>query len=500
MTIAAPGPAALKPDAAGANHTARGKRLGLGMLTAYGSGAMVQDTAVYSLNSLLLFYLTIVCGMSGSAAGLALGIALVVDSVVDPLVGSLSDNSRSRHGRRHPFMLLSAIPLVVTLGLLFSIPAGLSGWGLFAYALTLLLAVRICISLFQVPYIALGAELSDDYAERSTIVAGRVLFGVIANAAAIYLAYGVFLKGPGGQTHRDAYGPMAWACGAVVLAGAALATFGTLSARHRLHAAAPGQGQAFSRFLSEVAEVFRNPSFRILFTACLVVFISMGTAAALTLHANTYFWKLPSSAILAISLIAVVGLFFGVFIAGALARVLEKRVTSMIGVGLVALSQLVPALLQVMGLIPPGGVVMVLSLAAVVFGVGVSFAVIGFQSMMADAADEHEHLFGARREGLYFAGISLAAKASSGLGALIAGVVLDAIGFPHGLDGQGVSKVVDISPTAVTSLGLAYGPGAAVITGLGLVVLMAYRRGRVDHELVRESLDRRREEAGAQPG
>jgi GPH family glycoside/pentoside/hexuronide:cation symporter len=496
LTIVAPGPAQLNPEAAGANHVARGKRLGLGMLTAYGSGALVQDTAVYSLNSLLLFYLTIVCGMSGSAAGLALGVALVVDSVVDPLVGSLSDNSRSRHGRRHPYMLFSAIPLVVALGLLFSIPAGLSGGALFAYALSLLLLVRICISLFQVPYIALGAELSDDYAERSTIVAGRVLFGVIANAAAIYLAYGVFLKGPGGQTHRDAYGPMAWSVGAVVLAGAALATFGTLSARHRLHAAAPGQGAAMGRFFSEVAEVFRNPSFRILFTACLVVFISMGVAAALTLHANTYFWKLSTQAILVISLIAVVGLFFGVFIAGALAKVLEKRVTSLIGVGLVALSQLVPVILRVSGLTPPGTEVLVLSIAAVVFGVGVSFAVIGFQSMMADAADEHEHLFGARREGLYFAGISLAAKASSGLGALIAGVVLDAIGFPHGLDAQGLSKAVAISPGAVTSLGVAYGPGAAVITGLGMVILMAYRRGKADHEVVREALDRRREGGG----
>ena len=66
-------------------------------------------------------------------------------------------------------------------------------------------------------------------------------------------------------------------------------------------------------------------------------------------------------------------------------------------------------------------------------GIGASAALIGFQSMMADAADEHEILFGARREGLYFAGISLSAKASSGIGALIAGLVLDLIGFPHGL-------------------------------------------------------------------
>lgn len=486
LTLAAPLPAAPTPDGDTRTHG----KLGLGMLTVYGSGALVQDTAVWGLNNLLLFYLTIVCGMSGALAGIALGVALVVDSVVDPLVGSLSDNSRSRHGRRHPWMIFSAVPIVVALGLMFSIPVGLTGWGLFAYALTLLLLVRIGISGFQVPYIALGAELSDDYTERSTIVAARVLFTVLASAAAVYLAYGVFFKGPGGQTHREAYAPYAWACGAVVLFGAALSSFGTLKMRGRLHEAAPAQGGAsVKRLLAEVAEVFRNPSFRILFFACLVVFISMGVAQALTLHANTYFWKLSTSAILGISLIAVVGIFIGLFIAALLARVQEKRVTALIGIGIVGLTQLLPVLLQVSGLLRPGQAQLMLTLASLFFGVGASFSLIGFQSMMADAADEHEHLFGARREGLYFAGISLAAKASSGLGALIAGVVLDAIGFPHD-----IARVAAISPSAVRDLGLAYGPGAAVITALGILILTRYRRGKADHEQVREALMLRRRE------
>src|SRR6185437_11617958 len=117
-------------------HVARGARLSFGALAVYGSGSMVSDTMAFGLNTLLLFYLTIVCGLSGSAAGIALGLTLVVDSCIDPLVGSLSDNSRSRHGRRHPFMLAAAIPTALAFGLLFSIPAGLTGIGLFAYAVT----------------------------------------------------------------------------------------------------------------------------------------------------------------------------------------------------------------------------------------------------------------------------------------------------------------------------------------------------------------------------
>jgi GPH family glycoside/pentoside/hexuronide:cation symporter len=382
---------------------------------------------------------------------------------------------------------------------LFSVPVGLTGGALFAYALTALLVTRIGLSGFQVPYIALGAELSDDYAERSTIVAARVFFTVLGTFTAAFLAYGVFLKGAGGQTHRAAYAPYAWTCGAIVLAGAALSSFGTLGARHRLHAAAPGQGQAFGRLGSEVIEVFRNRSFRILFTACLILFVALGAAAALGLHANTYFWKLPTSAILLIALSTPVGSFVGIFIATALTRVMEKRILAMLGIGLIGVCQLLPAILKVTGVLPagiaPGEIALII--AGTFGGVGAAAALIGFQSMMADAADEHEHLFGARREGLYFAGISLSAKASSGIGALIAGVVLDVIGFPHG--GANAHLAVAAIPAAtIRSLGLAYGPGASILTALSVITLLSYRRGRREHEAVREALLQRRE--GAETG
>jgi GPH family glycoside/pentoside/hexuronide:cation symporter len=481
--------------ATSSNHDARTRRLGLGFLSLYGSGALVQDVLVFGLGQLLLFYLTVDCGLSGSAAGLALAVALVVDSLIDPLVGSLSDNSRSRHGRRHPFMIISPVPTVIAFALLFSVPVGLSGAGLFAYALLTLLATRIGLSGFQVPYIALGAELSDDYAERSTIVASRVFFTVAAGLLAAFLAYGVFLKGPGGQTHRGAYSPYAWTCAVIVLVGAALSSFGTLGARDRLHAAAPGQGAALGRLLAEVAEVFKNRSFRVLFSACLILFIALGAAAALGLHANTYFWKLPTSAILLIALSTPIGTFFGIFIATALSRILEKRILAMGGIGLIGLCQFFPATLKVAGVLPPGVLAgeIALIVAGTLGGVGAAAALIGFQSMMADAADEHEHLFDARREGLYFAGLSLSAKASSGIGALIAGVVLDLIGFPHG---PAAAHVAAIPAETIRNLGLAHGPGASLLTALSVLTLTLYRRGRKEHEEVREALVRRREGAG----
>jgi GPH family glycoside/pentoside/hexuronide:cation symporter len=473
----------------GDNHAARGERLGLSTLALYGSGMLVQDTLALGLGTLLLFYLTIVCGMSGSAAGTALGIALVVDSFVDPLVGSLSDNSRSRHGRRHPYMLAAAIPVAAGFGLLFSIPAGLSPTVLFIYVFGMLMVVRVGLSFFQVPYIALGAELSDDYAERSTIVAWRVVFTVAALMAGAFLAFGVFFTGHDGQLNRAAYAPYAWTCGGLVIIGALASTLGTLGSRHRLHAAPESQGT--SRMVAEVIEVFRNRSFTILFGACLVLFIGLGFAGSLGLYANTYFWRLQPAQILTITLVVPVGYFAGVFIAMALTRVLEKRWIAMIGIGMIGLGQLVPAALKVSGIIAAGSELTLLIAASAFTGVGASCSLIGFQSMMADAADEHEHLFGARREGLYFAGISFSAKASSGIGSLLAGLLLDFINFPHGVGVQGAAAA-HIPAGTIIKVGLLQGPGAAAITAISVVVLMLYRRGRREHEEVRQALVDRR--------
>jgi GPH family glycoside/pentoside/hexuronide:cation symporter len=393
-------------------------------------------------------------------------------------------------------MIFSAIPIVIAYFLLFSIPPGLSGAALFAYAFTALFAVRIGLSGFIVPYVALGAELSDDYAERSTIVAARVLFSVLAGTAAAFLAYGVFMKGPGGQMHREVYPPFAMSSCAIVILGATISAFGTLGARHRLHAAAPGQGAALGRFLAEIAEVFRNRSFRTLFITCLIFFAASGAAGALTLHANTYFWKLPTPAILVISLTGTFGVFIGVFVVAFVARLLEKKSMAVVGLSVIGLCQFFPVVLQLSGLIPPGAAVIALMTSAFLAGIGISAALIGFQSMMADAADEHEHLFGARREGLYFAGISLSVKASSGVGALLAGIGLDLIGFPHGLGGAGGAHIV-IPDETVRNLGLIYGPAAALMTCAAVIVLLGYRLGKMEHANIRDALAVRREEKAA---
>ena len=116
-------------------------------------------------------------------------------------------------------------------------------------------------------------------------------------------------------------------------------------------------------------------------------------------------------------------------------------------------------------------------------------------SMMADAADEHDFLFGARREGLYFAGLSFAGKTATGLGTLIAGIAVDLIGFPTNL--ATVGTAMKITPERLDALAWVAGPLVALISGTGLLILMLYRIDRRRHVQVSDALTARRMEAFA---
>lgn len=465
----------------------KGGRVGAPILVAYGAGAGVDTIVNFAVNGFLLFYLTLGCGLPGSLAGMVGLISLSLDALIDPLVGSISDNLHGKLGRRHPFLLASPIPTGLLLVLLFAVPSGLSVWGLFAFATVVSLALRIAMSCFQVPFFALGAELSEDYSERSMIVGARVTVGIVLTLLIGFLSYGVFLAPKGALTHKAAYFPLMVSFAALIIVGGLISAFGTLGARDRMHAAPPPKGPRFAALVVEIREVFANPSFRVLFFAILLFFIAQGVAGPLTLYANIYFWKISTHQILILTYLAVFGLALGLVLT-FLARSWEKRTVTLVSVFLFLSTQLIPAPLRAAGLLPTGGEVMaVLSVAVILLGIATTAAIIGYNSMMADAVDEHEHLFGARREGLYFAGINFSAKASSGLGTFIAGIVLDLIGFPHA-----VAAGAAVHPAAgtVLKLGLIYGPGVAVVSGVSVTLLFAYRIDRARHAAILDALGR----------
>jgi GPH family glycoside/pentoside/hexuronide:cation symporter len=116
---------------------------------------------------------------------------------------------------------------------------------------------------------------------------------------------------------------------------------------------------------------------------------------------------------------------------------------------------------------------------------------ISFNSMMVDATDEHDLLFGVRREGLYFAALSFSGKAALGVGSLVAGVALDLIHFPSDLAAHPHQL---IAPLTIIKLGVICGPGAAAISALSAFAMTRYRISK--RELLRIQAELRKRNGG----
>jgi GPH family glycoside/pentoside/hexuronide:cation symporter len=468
-------------------------KLPLGTKAIYGTGQFVDSISATALSTFLLFYLTAVCGLSGSLTGASLFLALAVDAFVDPFVGSFSDNTHSRFGRRHIYMFASFPLMFIGLGMLFTVPSGLHGAVLFVYVTAMALILRLGLSAFIVPYIALGAELSDDYLERSSVIAWRSFFSVPATIVPLVFGYGVFLSAKNGLFDRAAYVPFGWSCAAVLCVFGAIAAFGTLGTLDRLHKTVPSDAHPLLRLVRELPEVFRNRSFVILFITVLIFFVAQGTAGVLVLHASKFFWKLPVPAIQFLSIIAALGLLVGIPLVAVMGPHVEKRTMTIWSLAFICLSQAGMPLLRIWGFLPFEGKTLITILAinnVLVYG-AVTVLAIAFQSMMADAADEHELLFGARREGLYFSGTTFSAKAASGLGSFLAGIALDLIHFPVDIANKG-GENIHLSQAIVDHLGMVYGVAPAAMTLVCIIVNSMYRIDRHTHARIQAELTQRR--------
>jgi|HubBroStandDraft_3_1064219.scaffolds.fasta_scaffold144232_1 GPH family glycoside/pentoside/hexuronide:cation symporter len=187
----------------------------------YGLGALGSAVKSQLAGLVLLFYNQLV-GLDASSVGLVMLIALLVDAFWDPVVGQLSDNTRSRLGRRHPYIYAAAVPSLLFFVATFAPPHGWAASALLLYFLVVTLGSRLCDSLVEIPAAALLPELSRDYDERTGLSSWRYVYrGVIGPALAAFLAFGVFLRGtptqPYGQLNPVGYAPYALTVGAITL-------------------------------------------------------------------------------------------------------------------------------------------------------------------------------------------------------------------------------------------------------------------------------------------
>jgi Na+/melibiose symporter-like transporter len=458
----------------------------------YGLGQLAEGLVHEGLNLFLFFYYTSVLGLSGALAGQAILIALLVDAVADPLVGVWSDRFASRIGRRHPFLYLSALPLGICFYFTFAPPAGLSQAGLFAWLACFAVLTRVATSLFNVPHLALGAELSRDYEERNQITALQFFFERAGHGLAGMAAFLWYFRPtemfPNGQLNPAAYPRMALVI-AVAMVNAVLLSARRTQPRARYLAQVDPHARTrsfASAALGDLIDSLRNGSFRVLFYGILFTYVALGTATALSIHLGTYFWRVSTDHMLVWGIAAGFAVFVGLGFWTRAAQRLDKRPVFVLGLALFTVFTAVPPFMLMAGLFPARESALYLPVWILTTGVIAQFCLaatmVTGRSMMADVTDEDALACGRRREGVFFGAASFSSKAAFGIGSQIAGFCITWIQLaPNALP-------EDIGPDVVRGLGFTFGVSIFALCGLSLAFFSRYRLTRERHALVQAAL------------
>ena len=246
----------------------------------------------------LVYYLTDTLGIAALAAGALVAVAKIWDVVIDPVIGARSDRSLAVTGSRRRFMVLGALLLPLFFMLTFAVPPALGSAASWVWVLVAFTAAATAFSLFQVPYIALPAELTGDYDQRTRLVSVRVV--VLTVAILLFGAGGPALRELGGADEHLGYLIMAVVAGLVIGAGLFVASF-VAAKRQTTDAPAVSIAQSFR---SGVAVLRRSQPFR----ALLGAFALQGLATGLMLAGAQYVatWVLESQAAVTLLFIALI--------------------------------------------------------------------------------------------------------------------------------------------------------------------------------------------------
>ena len=411
----------------------------------YGIGGTPYAIKEAAYTMFVLLFYTQVLGLGGTETGIVLFLGLLWDAVSDPIMGAWSDRFKSRWGRRHPFMVAGALPLGLGYLALFNPP----GWALAdgtllaAWLLVCSLWVRTAITVFGLPHLALAAEMTQDYHERSRLLGMRSGFlfftSIVVPAASLFLIFGETAAGQDGRFIAENYVDFGWFAAILTWVTAIITIGGTRkyipATRIDPHRMPSSKGLA--GITRDFFSTLKNRNFRNLLYYDLSASASWGITATLNVIAWTYYWEL-SAIEMAMVMAGPVCLAVpaALWTLGPLGRRWPKHRILATATAMMILDILWLYPLRMLELLPENGHWLVLALVALQNLFFVYFFVlrsVSSYSIAADLTDEHEATSGKRQEGSFYSVLSFAAKLASAAGPLYAGIALDVIGLTEGM-------------------------------------------------------------------
>jgi|TARA_B110000259_G_scaffold188451_1_gene247605 GPH family glycoside/pentoside/hexuronide:cation symporter len=475
----------------------RSRRLPLRTKLAFSAGSVEEAIVGAASMATMLFY-NQVLGLSAGLCGVVFLIASIVDGVSDPLIGAFSDRFKSRWGRRHPLMLFAAMPLAIAFYCLYQPPDGLTETGLFTWFLGFMVLMRTAKTFYTVPHAALGAELTEDYHERTSIFGYNSVVGMIAGIGfGLFILLVVFPSTPefsNGLLNESRYSLLAAFGAVIIVVSLFLCTFGTRDQIPYLHQPPPREIH-FREYFGELWQLLCNRSYIAVCASWFVLSISIGILIVVSTYTYIYAFELSTEQLTIQRFVSLPGILIVLPLSVYLTKLLDKKRTLIYACLVTAFFMGLPFCLRLIDFFP--GNDSPLLLVALFGPLFVSYLVapllpIVIDSQLADITDDHEHRTGHRSEGVVFSIRTFAMKATSGIGGLIGGFGLELIEFPE----QAVPG--EVAQEALNGLLFMSGPLYWIIVVASIGFMAMYQLSERRHgEIVAELKVRRARDASS---
>lgn len=466
--------------------------------TVFGLGSMAEAIVYSSTVQFTLIYYNQVLGLNAGAVGSVVAAGLVVNAVFEPLIGSWSDRTRSRLGRRHPFMFAAIAPLALSFFAIFSPPAGLSHTMLLVWLGVSNFILLQAVTVFHTPHLAFGGELATSYTERSRVMSYNTFFLWAGDTACWLLSFAWFFQAtadyPNGALDPSRWPKFAVMTTAFVLFCLVVSSVCTRS-RIRYVPQADDSTPPFraAEMLRDMVRAISNRNFRMLLIGYTFLSFTSGVRAGLWIYTATYYWRLTNTEISFGVIGSLTGYALGSLLVAPLHSRIGKRWTGAGAVLVYSTCPAIPLLLGHLGVMTPDTPYLMVWL--VLFGITqhlpFSLLTTTVNSAMSDIADENELRYGVRQEGVLYSTTTLFLKIDGALGSALAGWLLTVIAFPVKAQPGGVP------PTVLDNLAVAY-----VLCGVfGVIAAKFYAGLRVtkeSHARVAAALQDKRAAAEAQ--
>jgi len=453
----------------------------------YGIGECANSLVMNGIFGFAMLFYTKALGLQPEWAGLAMSVSIFWEAISEPVMGHISDNTRSRWGRRHPYMIVGGLLMAACSYLIWAVPEEFrsSQMSIFWYLVSLNLVLRTGLTMFFIPYVALGFEICNDYQGRSKLQGVRYVFNMAANFAGPAMAWTFFFQDKGGVQATTVAGNYLWMGSTFAVATAIFVGIVVMLTFHwhedTRNAPRRAEGGGLLGFLRDMKQIILDPYPRWVFV--FIVIINVGTTLVSFMQMFVYddFMRFPAMEKSIAHGGSMAGFALGSVLAVGLAKRFDKKGSVLLGCLLSVLCNIMLALLFLTGWVPTNAVwhsgILSIPTALVLFVIfhagywmGIGILVPISTAMMADVAEIHLLQTGENKDGGYSSVFSLANRVATSFSFILMGWCLNWIGYKVA---SGSGKVVQTSQ-ALWNLGMVTFVVGAIIAGAASLAIWKY--------------------------